>query len=85
MNGGPIKRWMFMRQHQWTAARLSEYLDGELSQRDEERVEQHTGMCPECSRVLATLRRTLRELIGLHDEPLPSVADGVIERLRRSW
>ena len=56
MNGGPIKRWMFMRQHHWTAARLSEYLDGELSDRDRARVEQHTGMCPACSRVLATLR-----------------------------
>ncbi|HEV2058724.1 MAG TPA: zf-HC2 domain-containing protein [Solirubrobacteraceae bacterium] len=85
MNGGPIKRWMFMRQHQWTAARLSDYLDDELSQRDRERVERHTGICPECSRVLATLRRTVRELMGLHEEPLPSVADGVIERLRRSW
>ncbi len=85
MNGGLVKRWMFMRQHRWTQARLSEYLDGQLSQRDRERVEQHTGMCPQCSRVLATLRRTLRELMGLHDEPLPSVADGVIERLRRTW
>ncbi len=85
MNGGPIKRWMFMRQHRWTQARMSEYLDGELSQRDRERVEQHTGICPECSRLLATLRRTLRELMGLHDEPLPSIADGVIDRLRRSW
>lgn len=85
MNGGPLKRWMFMRQHRWTHARLSDYLEGELSQRDQERVEQHTSICPECSRVLATLRRTLRELMGLHDEPLPSVADGVIERLRRSW
>lgn len=85
MNGGPIKRWMFMRQHQWTAARLSEYLDGELSERDKHRVEQHTAICPQCSRLLATLRRTLRELIGLRDEPLPSITDGVIERLRRSW
>ena len=85
MNGGPIRRWMFMRQHRWTAARLSDYLDGELPPRDRERVEQHTGMCPECSRVLAMLRRTLRELMGLRDEPLPSIADGVVERLRRSW
>ena len=85
MNGGPVKRWMFMRQHHWTHARLSDYLDGELSRRDQERIEQHTGICPECSRVLATLRRTLRELTALHEAPLPSVADGVIERLRRSW
>ena len=85
MNGGPVKRWTFMREHRWTQARLSDYLDGELSHHDRERVEQHTGICPRCSRMLATLRRTLRELMGLHDEPRPSVADGVIERLRRSW
>lgn len=42
-------------------------------------------MCPECSRVLATLRGMLRELVGRHEEPPPSVADGVIERLRRGW
>jgi len=76
---------MFMREHRWTTARLSEYLDGELSERDRVRVEQHTGMCPECSRIVAALRHTLRELMGLRDEPMPSVADGVIERLRRSW
>jgi len=85
MNGGPIKRWRFMRQHRWTHARLSSYLDDELSARERRRVERHTGICPECQRVLATLRRTLRELMGLSDEPRPSVADGVIDRLRQSW
>lgn len=85
MNGGPLRRWTFMRQHRWTQQRLSAYLDGELSDGERRRVEHHTDVCPECRRVLATLRRTLRELMGLHDEPLPSVADGVVERLRRSW
>lgn len=84
MNGGPIKRWMLTRDHHWTHAHLSDYLDDELSERQRRRVEHHAGMCPECRRLLATLRRTLRELTGLHDEPAPSVADGVIERLRRS-
>lgn len=85
MNGGPLRRWLFMREHRWTHERLSAYLDGELGERERHRVERHTGMCPECRRVLAGLRRTLRELMGMQDEPLPSVADGVIERLRRSW
>ena len=80
MNG----RWMSMRRHRWTATRLSEYLDGELSDRDRACVEQHAGICPQCSRVLAQLRRTLRELMGLRDEPPPGVADAVIERLRRA-
>jgi hypothetical protein len=32
-----------------------------------------------------TLRRTLRGLVGLREERQPSIADGVVERLRRSW
>jgi len=49
------------------------------------RVERHAGICPECTRVLDTLRRTLRGLVGLREERQPSIADGVVERLRRSW
>jgi hypothetical protein len=41
------------------------------------------GVCPHCRRVLRTLRRTLESLMELPVEPRPSVADGVIERLRR--
>lgn len=85
MNGGPVRRRLFMREHRWTQPRLSRYLDGELDARELRRLERHTGMCPECRRALAMLRRTVRELMGLHDDPLPGVADGVIERLRRSW
>lgn len=85
MTRGWLRRRRFMREHDWTHAHLSSYLDGELSDRDRRRVEHHTGMCPECTRILATLRETLRELMALHEEPLPSVADGVLDRLRRSW
>jgi anti-sigma factor RsiW len=85
MTGGPIRRRLFMHEHHWTQARLSEYLDGELSERHGQRVERHVGICPECTRVLDTLRRTLRGLVGLREERQPSIADGVVERLRRSW
>lgn len=85
MRGNPIKRMMFMRDHRWTGAHASEYIDGELSEGDRRRLERHAGMCPECRRMLATLRRTLRELTGLQQEQPPSVADSVIDRLRRSW
>ncbi|MGD9736709.1 MAG: anti-sigma factor [Solirubrobacterales bacterium] len=83
-----ISRWLekrrFMREHRWTGAHLSDYLDRELPESDRHRLEAHTGLCPECGRMLATLRRTLEGLRGLSREsPPPSdLTDSVIERLR---
>lgn len=77
-----LKRRGFMREHRWTHAHLSEYIDRELRPADAARVEGHVGVCPQCRRVLATLRRTLDGLGSLRDDPAPGVADGVIERLR---
>lgn len=77
-----LERRRYMREHTWTHAHLSDYLDEDLSPRERERVEQHVGVCPHCRRVLRTLRRTLESLMELPVEPRPSVADGVIERLR---
>jgi predicted anti-sigma-YlaC factor YlaD len=79
-----IQRRRFMREHKWTHAHLSDYLDDGLSRPERDRVEEHVGMCPQCRRVLRTLRRTLEHLMDLPVELRPSVADGVIERLRRS-
>ena len=64
--------------------RLSAYLDSELSPDDRRRLEAHAGICPECGRMLATLRRTLEGLRGLSRDPAPpaGLADSVIERLR---
>jgi anti-sigma factor RsiW len=78
-----IARRRFMRAHRRTGARLSPYLDGELEPRDRRLVEEHVHRCPECRRVLATLRRTLEGLLGLRGLPQTSVAPGVIDRLRR--
>ena len=77
-----LERARYMREHRWTHAHLSDYLDEDLSPRERMRVEEHVGLCPHCWRVLRTLRRTLRSLMELPTEPRPSVADGVIERLR---
>jgi anti-sigma factor RsiW len=78
-----LQRRRYMREHRWTHAHLSDYLDDHLSPHERERVEEHVGICPHCRRVLRTLRRTLESLMDLPAEPHPSVADGVIERLRR--
>ncbi len=77
-----FKRRRFMREHDWSHAHLSEYLDEELTAEERQRLEEHVRMCPQCRRVLATLRRTVESLMGLGDEPRPGVADGVIQRLR---
>ena len=71
-----------MREHRWTHAHLSAYLDSDLRDDERARVEDHVGICPHCSRVLATLRRTLERLRDLPARPQPEVAEGVIERLR---
>lgn len=84
MRLGLIARMQFMREHRWTHAHLSEHLDGELSANATARVKEHAGVCPDCHRVLATLRRTLAGLRQLGAEPAPAgVADTVIGRLRR--
>ncbi len=77
-----LQRARYMREHRWTHAHLSDYLDEDLSPRERQRLEDHVGVCPHCRRVLRTLQRTLRSLIELSAEPRPSLADGVIERLR---
>jgi anti-sigma factor RsiW len=77
-----LQRRRFMREHDWTHAHLSEYLDQELSDEERERIEDHVSMCPHCRRVLRTLRRTLEHLMDLRGEPRPGLADGVIDRLR---
>lgn len=82
MIGRLLARRRFMREHRWTHEHLSEYVDAELAPTQTARVEEHVGLCPQCRRVLATLRRTLENLRTLPAEPRPGVADGVIDRLR---
>lgn len=68
--------------HRFTKAHASEYLDGELSPTERERVEQHASVCPRCHALLASLRRIIGTLPGLA-APQRNVADGVVDRLRR--
>jgi RNA polymerase sigma factor (sigma-70 family) len=76
------QRCRFMREHRWTHAHLSDYLDGELHGDDRQRLETHVGLCPECRRVLAGLRRTIAALMGMRDDAHRDVAARIIARLR---
>jgi anti-sigma factor RsiW len=77
-----LERRRFMREHRWTHAHLSDYVDADLDPAEQERVHEHVGACPQCRRVLATLRRTLGGLRELGAPRRPGLADGVIARLR---
>jgi anti-sigma factor RsiW len=83
MIGRLLARRRYMREHRWTHTHLSDYLDGELGDDERRRIEAHTSICPQCTRVLATLRRTLERLRLLGADRRPGLADGVIERLHR--
>lgn len=81
-----IRKWWsmraFMREHTWTHAHLSEYVDGELPPDEAARIERHTSLCPQCTKVLVTLRQTLRNLRDLRGEAPEGLADGIVGRLR---
>jgi anti-sigma factor RsiW len=77
-----LSRRRYMREHRWTHAHLSDYIDAELSPAERDRVEEHVGVCPHCRHVLATLLRTLENLRRLPGEAPPNLADTVIDRLR---
>ena len=77
-----LKKRRFMREHEWTHKHLSDYIEGELPDPDRARVEEHVGMCPQCRRVLASLRKTIAGLGSLMSPSAPpGLADSVIGRL----
>lgn len=84
MSRGGLSRRRFMRDHHWTHAHLNHYVDGDLTDGERRRVEQHTGLCPECRRVLKALRRTIEGLTSLRRPTAPAgLAPEIIDRLRR--
>lgn len=77
-----LRKRRFMRDHRWTHEHLSDYIDGELGGGERERIEEHVGMCPQCRRVLASLRKTVAQLGSLMSPAAPpGLADSVIGRL----
>ena len=71
-------------EHRWTRRRMSAYVDDELSRRQRLRLERHTGVCPECGRMLRTLAALLLQLHGLRVRGDASVAPGVLIRVREA-
>jgi anti-sigma factor RsiW len=46
----------------WAHDHMSDYLDDELAARPRSRMDRHVEVCPQCHRVLATLRRMVGAL-----------------------
>lgn len=66
----PVKR--YRERCREVRARMSEYLDGELDERDAAWVERHVRWCPNCRRMLENLGRTVAGLGALRDVPTPA-------------
>lgn len=64
------------RDHHWAGPRMSAYVDGELGERQQARLAAHASICPECHRVLGTLRRMLSVMAGIA-APAPPPADRI--------
>jgi anti-sigma factor RsiW len=81
-----IHRWLhrrrFMREHRWTSGHLNDYVDGDLAVREQHRLEAHVGLCPECRRMLETLRKTVEGLMTLRTPAPAHLAPGIVNRLR---
>jgi anti-sigma factor RsiW len=68
-----------------TAANLSGYLEDELAFPRRRRVARHLRRCIRCQSLLDSLAWTVEQLraLGASERKSPSVADEVIERIRR--
>lgn len=65
----------------WTD-RLSEYLDGELTEAERTALERHLAACPACSATLADLSRVVMRARALSaPEPHPDLWDGIAARI----
>jgi len=50
-------------------AQMSDYLDSDLDPPAAAAIERHTRWCPNCRRMLTNLKRTVRGLGALRDQP----------------
>lgn len=69
--------------HRFAQHHLREFLDGELPEDDHDRMARHVALCPQCARLIASLRATVAALAALPTAPDVAIAERVIERLRR--
>jgi anti-sigma factor RsiW len=81
--GSPLARIRFARDHRWSQAHMSEYVDGELTARDCERIERHTRDCADCRDLRTSLQQMIATLATFRDRPEYSVASSVLAGVRQ--
>ena len=64
---------------------MTAYLDGQLDERDRERLEAHLAHCPHCSEYLAQIRITIDALGHAEPEHLSDEAVDELVELYRMW
>jgi anti-sigma factor RsiW len=78
----------FRLDHRWAAARMSDYVDGELGPLVLRRLNHHLSECHECRALLRSLRQLLAVLQSAAaadaHEPAPPIAAAVLARLDES-
>ncbi|MGI9557825.1 MAG: zf-HC2 domain-containing protein [Solirubrobacterales bacterium] len=79
MNATLWRRMNAHRDHRWAQSRFSDYVDGDLPQRQERRLAAHEEICPDCGRVARTLRRMLALLPGMRPAADPELAERTTE------
>jgi anti-sigma factor RsiW len=79
----PLARGRFARDHRWSQAHMSEYVDAELTARDRERIERHARDCSECRELLASLQQMISALATLPAPPAESVDVSVLAGVRQ--
>src|SRR3954452_17483579 len=76
--GSPLARIRFARDHRWSQAHISEYVDAELPPRDRDRIERHTRDCSDCRELLTSLQQMISTLATLSGRPTESVDGSVL-------
>jgi anti-sigma factor RsiW len=66
-------------------ALMTAYLDGQLDERDRDRLEAHLADCPHCSEYLAQLRLTIDALGHVDVDELPDQTVDDLLQLYRQW
>jgi len=80
---GLARRLRDKRDHGWSQRHMSDYIDGDLSPRQQRRLEAHTRLCPGCGPLRRALTVLVWELRDLgRQPPSRSVSAGIIERIR---
>ena len=71
--------------HRGIIDRLSDFLDGELSESECREVERHLGKCPECQEALASLKQTVELVrsLPLFGAP-PGATQRIIQKVRQT-